>query len=706
MDLSSMLNNDNAPEKKPSHTPTAPTNAERGNAPLASFTPPVQNGGGYPPIDHGFTRPGPLHTSVSSSGPPNHARSRDLTPLHTPSHPSGSAQYPFPPQQHPPAHSSASAHPGQHPYRSQDSYSATTPGARPSSHGYSFAHASPGAHGLGHALQHGSAHTGNSSLSPTPPSHHSQTSHAMRHSPLATMGHPPPPQQQQQHGSLHHYHHSQPSTPLGPPQLPQRHSNQQLDMIDYHHRTPSGTSNGLAAASPAQHHPGINNLVDSPSMYNHQSPHQRRTSEYRSSASRERSVSVSPKTMVPPRPPSLGSRQSSQQEVYSARNSMQPSASVASAAASHDHVQSQAQAFAPPHQAHSAIDVAQSRSQAMGQSSGAPIADASLSHSDSKTPLQHQPTKMEMSHLLTPTQHAQTYSMQNGVSYPAPSQSSNNVRHTREIPKASTPITAPPFAPPAQLKSESHIKAEPVLSPQAHHNSSMTMPTPGAQVPDAASQIERIPSRTPLKRPADAAPSVEPPAKRERRRKYTERPVWAHLSRHNPRSREHGVVPNGNSEQSRGPPAVQQRSEPIQQTNGQPNALPQDGNTSDKPWQQQPPLDNELIQARRLLGKWEKSLKWNTPLPPLTAAVADWLFMNLKNNADVGHDPRYGTIEIEAKIGTLIDVDSGQRCNLPVANPCVLQTSANRRYQFESRMNQVRTVHIVTQSIRQLIGAH
>ncbi|KAK4508623.1 hypothetical protein PRZ48_002362 [Zasmidium cellare] len=709
MDLAGMLNDGDAPPKRPSQT-SPPASSRTTSATQAS--PPAQQNGGYAPTPGGYApaRPSQQQTPLfgppsASAGPPGQFQSRGVTPLQTPSA-GGGGQYPFP--QQPPLQSPATAHPGaqqQQQYRPYEPYSATTPGARPPSHGY--AQPSPSLGQYQHALN--AAH--NASLSPTPPSHPSQTPHAMRQSPLATMGHPPP-------APPHHYHQqSQPNTPLGPPQLPQRHSQNQLDMSSpYHQRTYSGTSSGMISGSPAQHHPSIGNLVDSPSAYNRPSPQARRTSDYRSSVDRERSESVSPKTIVQPRPPSLGSRHSSQQEVYSTRGSLPPSAGVAPSAATPGHVQPPTPVHAQPHHSYAASEAAQAYAQSSGSLPGPPVNGNSLSQSDNKPPLQHQSSKMGMSHLLAPTQHAQPQQpplISNG----APAKASDS------YPSQSPSLSQPPphtSAPPLSHSQQGHVKAEPEAKPEikseppalstssSHPDTSATiMAAPEVQPPsikqstDDMSTSAAAPSKTPLKRPAESDALVEPAAKRGRVRKYRERPIWAHLSHQNPKAKEPGVVPNDKTTSglnSQPPPRVtQQNGVSGSQANGtakartpQPTQPPQPPNGNQAkipPWQQHPPLDDDLIHARRVLGPWEKSMRWNVPNPSFNRAVADWLYAQLKANADIGTDPREGTIEIEAKIGTLID-DNGRRCELPVMNACVIHPNAARRFRFESEMNE------------------
>lgn len=77
------------------------------------------------------------------------------------------------------------------------------------------------------------------------------------------------------------------------------------------------------------------------------------------------------------------------------------------------------------------------------------------------------------------------------------------------------------------------------------------------------------------------------------------------------------------------------------------------------------------------------------PLPALNKAILDHLWQNLQANADIGHDPREGTIEIEAKIGTLKDVDTQNRWALRSLNTVVIDPLDNRKFRFESEMNEV-----------------
>lgn len=122
----------------------------------------------------------------------------------------------------------------------------------------------------------------------------------------------------------------------------------------------------------------------------------------------------------------------------------------------------------------------------------------------------------------------------------------------------------------------------------------------------------------------------------------------------------------------------------MPQANGKPAA---NGNVLDgrDPWLYDPPLDMDLIQARSVLGQWEKTMRWNTPYPDILKLVQDWLYQQLLSLGDVGTNPQEGQVEIEAKIGYLINSATDQRIQLPVYNMCVVKPGAHD-YSFRSEM--------------------
>lgn len=678
-----MLNTNSAPEPKPPQS-SSPA-AQRQSHPPSFAPPPGANG---PPAS--FSQH-PSHQSTPQYAPPPHEHrsptgsigfhSKGATPLHAPSN-AAPGQYPFP--QHA-SQSPVATHPSQQ-YPQYGGHSSATPGSRPMSHGYQQQPPTPS------QMPPGGVPPGFpqylSSHSPTPPSHHTQTPHSVRQSPLNTFAHPPQPPSAQQH----HYQHSQPSTPLGPPSLQYQrtsgHGSHAEVFSPSHHRNFSGASNGMAAGSPAQHQPSVGNLIDSPSAYSRHSPQVRRTSDYLSQGERERSLSVSPKTKVVPRLPSHGSRQSSVNEGYSARTSSHPQPYEAQS-----HVQSPVAGrqigVAQSSFVNSASDVTQ-----MGSRSSQVSYSDAPSQPAPQTPLfsnaahpQHQNQKMGMDNLLTPSQEV-----------PSSERSSTTARN-HSIDARSSAVAQSPRYMDVKQEPASHALLQQPVQPAMRSVSNGEF--------DQKSTDSR-------KRPADHEPVSEPPTKREKKRKYAERPIWATLARSNPRfdganglNGQNGRPPPRqqqqqlhHQQQARSTPQLARAPHPHQRANGHPqtNGAP----VPAEPWLQDPPLDTDLIRARSVLGPWEKTFKYNTPIPSMLRVVQDWFWSLLEQHADIGTDPRTGTIEIEAKIGTLVRSGERDRAQGPLMSVGVLHPSLNSQYRFESRMEEVSVIPLQPAGISML----
>lgn len=684
MDLHSIMNNGTAPEKKRSQaSPPPPPAARHHNGP--HVVPSVAQNG-IPPGVGAPPQPAQHHIPPTSLydrpgapiAPPTPSQGRGLAPLHTQGNSGIGGPYPYQqPQPHQqPGQSPINAPPGQSQYRSYEPYSATTPGARPSSHGYPFAHPSPSQYGPN---THGPQ---SMSQSPTPSSQHSQTPHSVRQSPLTQMVHQPPAYQS---AAQHHYQHSQPSTPLGPPpgppQLPRHSSNQRDGLSPLHQRTISGASNGVVASSPAQHQHqhSIGSQLDSPSRHHRPSPYRRTASDYQSQSEREHSMSVSPKTKIPPRPPSLGSRSSSQHDVPSARSSLQFGGSAAPQTGTPSHMQPPTPAYAQTQYPHPANGVSQALPQTSGSMPASSAVEHSLSTSNNQAPLQHQPQKMDMNHLLAPTQHISH--AQNGASIRY-----DMARHSNEPENMKAQET--PHQ--ASQKAEALVKSEPTTRESANTAAFKVPATESpAQHSEPASTIgtsQPSQAKPTLKRPAETEAPAEPPAKRQQLAgRLAERPPWANLERNNPRF---GMVPNSSVAQSAS-------RAPMAQTNGNGSSHSAVLSVGEAAWRQQPPLDNGLIRIRSLFPGWERSIIWNTPVPSVVLSVVDWFSDRLRAFSQIGLDPHEGALEIEGKFGTLLLTDTNERCNLPVMSATVITPDyADRKLAFDSQMDVVSPRHV------------
>ncbi|KAF9888799.1 mRNA-capping enzyme subunit beta [Aspergillus nanangensis] len=95
------------------------------------------------------------------------------------------------------------------------------------------------------------------------------------------------------------------------------------------------------------------------------------------------------------------------------------------------------------------------------------------------------------------------------------------------------------------------------------------------------------------------------------------------------------------------------------------------------------------------LGPWEPSITGFIPHEELTKTVCDFLFQNVVLRNDVVAAPA-GTaaaghgaiIEVEAKLGRIIDMDRGERLQLPISSESILNKENSRfRTAFESSMS-------------------
>ena len=276
-------------------------------------------------------------------------------------------------------------------------------------------------------------------------------------------------------------------------------------------------------------------------------------------------------------------------------------------------------------------------------------------------------------------------------------------------------VNAPPPPPPMLQLHSSSASQSPVGSDHYHAQTDQQQRSNSIVSADEASRRESITSVssfTPESRKRLATsepPAEEPPAKRARVRSYAERPIWARLARTNPRydttitygsSGRDRMVANGASAQ--GPPRQHLQPKPngVQSTAGNhvnsgesraPGMAPPTSaeNGGLAPWMQDPPLDNDLIISRQIFGQWEKSVCWNQPFGDLEKAVADWFYVQLKALEDVDNSAEC-VIEIEAKIGRIMQKNGDERIRLPVKSATVLEEAWTRKEtKFESQMEEV-----------------
>lgn len=102
--------------------------------------------------------------------------------------------------------------------------------------------------------------------------------------------------------------------------------------------------------------------------------------------------------------------------------------------------------------------------------------------------------------------------------------------------------------------------------------------------------------------------------------------------------------------------------------------------------------------AEGSLGPWEPSITGLIPHEEVTKIICDFLFQQVVMRKDIGAGPAGGAaegqgaiLEIEAKLGRIMDKHRGERIRLPVLSECVLsKDDPGIRTAFESSMSLVR----------------
>lgn len=202
-------------------------------------------------------------------------------------------------------------------------------------------------------------------------------------------------------------------------------------------------------------------------------------------------------------------------------------------------------------------------------------------------------------------------------------------------------------------------------------------------------QVNMVPESTPgsTKRKMDDRQSSPPQARHysevssksspvqqpRKRRRHNERPIWAQSWPEYQRQKQR----QGRETQAR------QQQPVARQANGHPPAA-----VAPQAQARAPPAGPPLgAKTDELLGPWEPSISDTTPVNDLTKVVADFFFLQVVNRNDWGELQSRGVqVEIEAKLGQLIDKETNQRYWLPVASECVLAPS--NRVSFRSSMTE------------------
>lgn len=186
-----------------------------------------------------------------------------------------------------------------------------------------------------------------------------------------------------------------------------------------------------------------------------------------------------------------------------------------------------------------------------------------------------------------------------------------------------------------------------------------------------------------------SAPDPKPKSeKKQKPRRWKEVPIWAQSV---PR---HDRPPNGNPRRT-APRQAPNALAPTQ-SNGQPNGMQGANGHSNQANGVHVPVAQPALADTGPLGPWEPTFLNIIPAEELVRIISDWLFANVVQRNDVGVGPAGGgagggaVLEIEAKIGQLLDKNTNDRLRLPVLNECVVShADPNIRIAFKSSMTEV-----------------
>ncbi|PNS21946.1 hypothetical protein CAC42_544 [Sphaceloma murrayae] len=644
MDIRALMNKDPAPSSEqsgrapPSH-PTPPSVSRSASGNFSTTPLHHQQQFQRPSVSAYPAQPPPIDTRASTFSSPGIANPQ-YTPVRTPqSQTPGS--YPFPAQYQSPI---------QGHQRGPDRFPSLTPGGRSASHSYGQPHdqrspSSFAAPAPPHPPPPPPLSASHSHTSATPPS-------ASLHSPHAVRESPGPIQvlQQNPYGPTHHG--SQPNTPLGPPSAHRQQVTTPREIISPYaprQRTFSGTSasgpRSLASNSPGPPVSAINHITESPAGYAPTLSHlKRRSTEQVQQAERDRSASISPKTQVSRRQPSGDSRHPSH-DAWSARSSINQGKMEGE-------MRMAGVEYPPPQYAHPQSSLSRSSTGHLSQGAPSPLSQTHGIPQQRHTSADHQarPPVIETSHISS-------------------------------------------SKPPAEDSSRQFLRTEENVSLLQQPVSQSMM---AGSTPVKARASDSIETVTPLKRRAD---DMAQPEAKKLRAQYKEPPTWARLHPSNP----------GYEAQLRKFPQL--KSAPMHDTRAPPKRQLQPVTPSQKPISQPPqslPLGPQMNGqaptlsasdsagrkaevSRKLNMPWEVSVTDTERANPLTTEICTFLFTQMLIRSSLGAgDPRNGSLEIEAKLGTLIDRQTDGRLSLPVKTTTVLKEEySSRHLKFESMMDEL-----------------
>ncbi|KAL8935854.1 MAG: hypothetical protein Q9211_004482 [Gyalolechia sp. 1 TL-2023] len=580
----------------------------------------------------------------------------------TPTSAMSTGQYPFP--QPPPHHSAYGTHYHQH---EGQTFAVNT--AHPGHSQAASLPQTPTSSTPGSSYPSVQQHRPPSSHSPsTPTSGHAQTPTFFRESP------------QQSHAQIrgtyvsnqHQQLLSQPGTPFGPPTTLGRQSlsvRRESPVSHDHKRTDSGGSHGRhqpiihSPHSTLRSHPGPSPTVYAP-MHGQSLSHQNDLT----GPDRERSLSISPKTRVPSQPylganaTTLDPNRTPSSQVTPAKRKMGDSRA--------DDASLEQQPSAK-------------RSMSLGVGRMLNVSDVDESCNQSRERFNNHPQVPLQGE--TPNPHTEWNSTRDSDGFQmaasgreavappmstATQQSQRNPSPTEDQARPRLPVTK-------RLVHESHHPVGPIM-----HTNVPAMPS-SSFLPRSDGQGQHPkPSHGPTSQMDASQPVITAPRRRER---YREVPIFAQSARQRGLG---GMQINGQRQTlDRGPALVHQQ--PSNDVPHPPIRRDTNGHGVPRTDAVQPELD-----PAGMLGEWEPSIINVIPAEELTREIMNYLYgtvvpMNGVLFGPAGGNPpsRGAVVEIEAKIGQIIDKNTNDRLRLPVMTECLLsRTDPNLRTAFRSSM--------------------
>lgn len=240
--------------------------------------------------------------------------------------------------------------------------------------------------------------------------------------------------------------------------------------------------------------------------------------------------------------------------------------------------------------------------------------------------------------------------------------SSDHVRIDEHTARAHS-IKKQPQESPTNVRLESPVRR---LSHSTATSESKMQPLIKADAPQKREQTDMATERPPTQSTKRAAEEIieSAPERKRQRQKYDRVPIWARLAKRNPKY----------DERLHGDHAFVDK-----KVNGQSSKIEDAG------------LHGEKARISHVLGgPWEMSIADMVPTDEMLQAVADFMFRGMLLHPELGAgDPRLGSLEIEAKLGQIVQPKTGDRIHLPVQSMTVLDQRFSHDVSFRSEMSPV-----------------